>query len=505
MDEEQALASPLAGNLRGIRRSVSSSIFAGRPVAPAPKPDPETTSLLSQNSLALSNVSEQLNTINRSITVLSNSLATIQQNLALSDQLERQREAAKQKREAILAEQGLREGKESELEKKVQNALFFPVRRIAQKTQSIFSRLTSFLLILVSGWLTQQTFDFLKLKSEGNVEGLSRFKRKFLKDLLFLGATFTIFFIAIKKILASVGIIGSLALKFVVGNILFAPFRAVGNFLKAAISKFSKQLVITFKNLVKNAPELLKNIKAGAPETVKNSDNFLRRIFTNLFGRRVAKEGVEKGAKEGAKNLGFSFLGIDALIDTGFSALDIRNDFKNLEEKGLDTSENKTKTVVGEGGGLIANLTVLGAGLVAFPEVKTSLIGGIILSILASQTGESVESLLKKGLGVDRESINEKSQEIKENNQIEFEKKENNDDESLSFLKGMKKDMSADKIASLMDAAPQIINMDSGGGGGADNGVATSSEKPSVTLPFILSSDTTNTSLILSESLYNVA
>ena len=505
MDEEQALASPLAGNLRGIRRSVSSSIFAGRPVAPAPKPDPETTSLLSQNSLALSNVSEQLNTINRSITVLSNSLATIQQNLALSDQLERQREAAKQKREAILAEQGLREGKESELEKKVQNALFFPVRRIAQKTQSIFSRLTSFLLILVSGWLTQQTFDFLKLKSEGNVEGLSRFKRKFLKDLLFLGATFTIFFIAIKKILASVGIIGSLALKFVVGNILFAPFRAVGNFLKAAISKFSKQLVITFKNLVKNAPELLKNIKAGAPETVKNSDNFLRRIFTNLFGRRVAKEGVEKGAKEGAKNLGFSFLGIDALIDTGFSALDIRNDFKNLEEKGLDTSENKTKTVVGEGGGLIANLTVLGAGLVAFPEVKTSLIGGIILSILASQTGESVESLLKKGLGVDRESINEKSQEIKENNQIEFEKKENNDDESLSFLKGMKKDnMSADKLAFLMDAPPQFINLDSGGGGEVDNGVATSSKKSSVTLPFILSSDTSNTSLILSESLYNV-
>ena len=102
MDEEQALASPLAGNLRGIRRSVSSSIFAGRPVAPAPKPDPETTSLLSQNSLALSNVSEQLNTINRSISVLTNSLATIQQNLALSDQLERQREAAKQKKHAML-------------------------------------------------------------------------------------------------------------------------------------------------------------------------------------------------------------------------------------------------------------------------------------------------------------------------------------------------------------------------------------------------------------------
>ena len=29
MDEEQGLASPLAGGLRGIRRSVSSSVFAG--------------------------------------------------------------------------------------------------------------------------------------------------------------------------------------------------------------------------------------------------------------------------------------------------------------------------------------------------------------------------------------------------------------------------------------------------------------------------------------------
>ena len=30
MDEEQGLASPLAGGIRGIRRTVSSSIFAGR-------------------------------------------------------------------------------------------------------------------------------------------------------------------------------------------------------------------------------------------------------------------------------------------------------------------------------------------------------------------------------------------------------------------------------------------------------------------------------------------
>ena len=56
MDEEQGLQSPIAGGIRGIRRSVSSSIFTGRAVPP-PAPDPQTTSLLSQNSLTLTSVS----------------------------------------------------------------------------------------------------------------------------------------------------------------------------------------------------------------------------------------------------------------------------------------------------------------------------------------------------------------------------------------------------------------------------------------------------------------
>ena len=139
MDEEQRLSSPIAGGLRGIRRSVSSSIFTGRAVPPPVQPDPQTTSLLSQNSLSLTNVSSQLSSISAQIGQLNGSLETIKQNLAISDQLDRQREAAKQKREAILAEQGLREGKESELERKIQTALLAPVRRVAGFAQGILS------------------------------------------------------------------------------------------------------------------------------------------------------------------------------------------------------------------------------------------------------------------------------------------------------------------------------------------------------------------------------
>ena len=53
MDEEQSLASPISGSLQGIRRSVSSSIFTGRALPQINQPDPQTTSLISQNSLAL--------------------------------------------------------------------------------------------------------------------------------------------------------------------------------------------------------------------------------------------------------------------------------------------------------------------------------------------------------------------------------------------------------------------------------------------------------------------
>ena len=88
MDEEQGLVSPIAGGIRGIRRSVSSSIFTGRAVPPPVQPDPQTTSLLSQNSLSLTNVSSQLSSISAQIGQLNGSLETIKQNLAISDQLD---------------------------------------------------------------------------------------------------------------------------------------------------------------------------------------------------------------------------------------------------------------------------------------------------------------------------------------------------------------------------------------------------------------------------------
>ena len=190
MDEEQGLVSPIAGGIRGIRRSVSSSVFTGRAVPP-PQPDPQTTSLLNQNSLTLTSISTQLSGISESVGSLNTSLIAIKDNLAISDEIEKNKELAKRKREAQLAEEGLREGKESELEKKIQFALLTPVRRVAQVGRNILSRLTDSLLFLAGGWLTMKGIDILQAMSEGNVDKINQLKNQFFVGLTVIVGSFT--------------------------------------------------------------------------------------------------------------------------------------------------------------------------------------------------------------------------------------------------------------------------------------------------------------------------
>ena len=85
MDEEQGLASPIAGGLRGIRRSVSSSVFTGRSAAPQNEGDSISTNLISQNSLTLNSVSLKLSGIKEQVLSVNSSLESIKNNLELSE------------------------------------------------------------------------------------------------------------------------------------------------------------------------------------------------------------------------------------------------------------------------------------------------------------------------------------------------------------------------------------------------------------------------------------
>ena len=233
MDE---FGSPIAGGIRAVRRSVSSSVFqpVQRQEPVQPQPDTITTNLLSQNSLQLSSISTQLQTVATQISSLNFSLNGIKENLAISDNLERQREAAKQNRERILAEQGLREGKESGLERKIQFALTAPIRKIGAKAQGILSRLGSFFLFLAGGWLTMKGFDLLKAQSEGNTDKLKELQSQFTKGLLVVGATFTALQIGIGTTISLLARFTGTVARVAFGGILRGALRGVTRLLSNA-------------------------------------------------------------------------------------------------------------------------------------------------------------------------------------------------------------------------------------------------------------------------------
>ena len=301
MDEEQGLASPLAGGISAVRRTVSSSVFGGRQAPVQAQPDPQTTNLLQQNSLALNNVSAQLTNISQQVSGLNGSLAAIQENLAVSDTLERQREAAKQNREAILAEQGLREGKESQIESRIQQALTFPVRRLAQKTQFGLSRLTNFFLILAGGWLTNTLVDMIQASADGNTDLLKQLQNKLQQQLLVVGGTMVAVSLGFKAILNGVSALAASALRLGKGGILSVPFNSIALGLATGALIFNNKIIPKTGN---QGVDLLTQGLAFAGEI--SLFNFFKRKFFPEVGEKatssIVKSGTKTVVKEGTKS-----------------------------------------------------------------------------------------------------------------------------------------------------------------------------------------------------------
>lgn len=186
------ISSPLSGGLRVARRTVSADIFTGRAVPPptVSQPDPVTTSLISRNSLALNAVSGQLASISQQMVALNASLQNVFTNISVNTNLEKQQRLQDQNQEKVLAEQQLREGKESIIERKIQAALVFPVQKIAAKASFTLSRLMGFFTTLLGGWLLNQGIQTIKALSENNKEKLEQIKNNVLKNLGIIGGAY---------------------------------------------------------------------------------------------------------------------------------------------------------------------------------------------------------------------------------------------------------------------------------------------------------------------------
>ena len=310
------LASPLAGGIQAVRRSVPSSVFTGgAPAAPA-QPDPITTNLIQQNSTALTSVSRQLSNISTRVSNLGNSLASIQNQLEVRASIERRREQARQNRERVLAEQGLREGKESIIETKIRTALFAPVQKIAAKTRGFLSRLADFLLALTTGWITSRTLQTIKAFSEGNKEkGI----RLIAETALTLGTI--------------VGVVSGVGLKV---KLLGTAFALIRNTAFGAAA--SGLLVIGFQSLMKLLRRLSERVRSGIATLfpgIKKEENLEN--LENLEGGNKPESTSSSSTSEG--------------FATNLATTDSSDTSDAIESSGTSDSKTITSDESGTGSG----------------------------------------------------------------------------------------------------------------------------------------------------------
>ena len=377
MDEEQSLQSPIAGSLRGIRRSVSSSIFNPRPRAVQPQPDPITTNLLEQNSLQLTTLSNRFEAVAGQISSLNQSLAGIKDNLAVSESLERQREAAKQRREALLAEQGLREGKESALEEKIRSSLTTPVAKVAGRVQKSLFSLERFFLILAGGWLTSKGIQLLQALAEGNLLDLEKLKAEFTKGLIVIGGTITAFTIGIgntfRLLTSFAGTIGRVAF----GGLFRNSLRGLTKLFGTALAKLSPLIPLL--------------------GFLSGPSGVIARILAVLGGGRLAQKGLDDTARAitGEKPIPVPPPGAvtpkslpgpkpNVQITGDVTKPGLFQRLKNLFSKGKGTivGETSKKVTTGAGRGMFSKIFKFGAG------------GNIISVIIGMLLGQSFDEAI---------------------------------------------------------------------------------------------------------------
>ena len=509
MDEEQALASPIAGGIRGIRRSVSSSVFTGRAVAPPPQPDPQVTSLLNQNSLTLTSISSQLSNVSSQVGGLNNSLNVIKDNLAVSDQLDRQREAAKQKREAVLAEQSLREGKESQLERKIQTALLTPVRRVSVRAQGILSRLGNFLLVLAGGWLVNSTLNFLRLKSEGNVDALNKFKVQFLGTLALMTGIGTLMTVGISKLIGLLGTIAGSVLRITFSGLIKKPFLFLFKFISSSLANFIKFAATAGQKILKTAPQSVVNALkrpvqaiAGAALSIPLVGPVLRKT-----GEISSKIPFIGGAFKQTK--GFAGGGpAQALFETINFGFNVRNRVR--EDKDGDGVGGQTtgQAILGAGAKTVASLTSFFTALAVIPEPSSTIVGtiGLIALGLGSNIiGGIAESQVDELTGANK--ANEES--FKKNNTPDAVEVAPNPNDFSDGSDSITPNSNSKDVSSLQfseDANIVTVPFDAGAmGGDDDGGVPGPAGGSSDNLPIISSSDNSNNFPALAGSLYNIA
>ncbi len=183
---------------------------------------------LQQNQASLVEVQSGIFGIRQDINQLNTGLISIATLLQQDATNEERILRAQQESERRLAEEQVRIGKESDIERKIQSAIIAPVAELAPKVQNLFGNVLQSLGYLFGGWLTNQVIEYIKEEGEGNNERLGEIKNNIIKNLAIAGGTLLAVKLGISALSRSLfGITAQVAK--LLGKTVAAPFNIIKN------------------------------------------------------------------------------------------------------------------------------------------------------------------------------------------------------------------------------------------------------------------------------------
>ena len=416
-------SSPILG-MQVRRNVIPANPILGRPEQVfGGGPDPQTAMAIAQNRNAIQTLSVNLDAIAAQMSGVNQSLNVISMQINQSSLIEERQAREKERQERILAEQALREGKESLVERKIQNALVTPLQKIAAKAQGPLMNLGRFFQVLLVGALGTRLLSVISKLSEDGELSMGNVFNEIKTDLAVIGGILVGisggFALVLSGITSLVGKLGSFLLR----NLLLRPINLVFNIVKATFN--------TLKNLIKGIR------LPGAPPRPPAG------------GAKPGAAGAVKGATR-MKSIGAGGMAISTLIDLGF---------------GGEIDNALVRAVGGAGGAMVGAKSGAMAGMVFGP--KGAAIGGFLGGIGGYFLGSSLADTIYKGSGAD-DAFN-LDYTLKDVGLPDF-----SDIPDLSgMITGSKKDRNLEQGQNFSSNV-NVINVDGGGG---------ASEVPEINVP----------------------
>ena len=183
---------------------------------------------LQQNQSSLVEVQSGIFGIRQDINQLNTGLISIATLLQQDATNEERILRSQQESERRLAEEQVRIGKESDIEKKIQAAIVAPVTELAPKVQNLFGNVLQSLGYLFGGWLTNQVIEYIKEEGEGNNKRLVEIKNNIIKNIVIAGGALLAVKLGISALSRSLfGITAQVAK--LLGKTVAAPFNVIKN------------------------------------------------------------------------------------------------------------------------------------------------------------------------------------------------------------------------------------------------------------------------------------